>query len=74
MSAEGFGCLFLPSIVPNNFPAAADFSSATLLATGIGMGDRGFPGNFLCAFLSCLRLDWSVKCITFESIQSANLK
>jgi hypothetical protein len=51
MSAEGFGCLFLPSIAPNNFPAGAEFSSATLLATGIGMGERGFPGNFLKLFI-----------------------
>jgi hypothetical protein len=48
MSAEGFGCLFLPSIAPNGYPTTPDFSSATLLATGMGMGERGFPGNLFC--------------------------
>lgn len=47
MSAEGFGCLFLPSIAPSGLQATPDFSSATLLATGMGMGERGFPGNSL---------------------------
>ncbi|OXA60252.1 WD repeat and FYVE domain-containing protein 3 [Folsomia candida] len=45
MSAEGFGCLFLPSIAPSGLQATPDFSSATLLATGMGMGERGFPGT-----------------------------
>lgn len=51
MSAEGFGCLFLPSIAPNGFPTTPEFTSASLLATGMGMGERGFPGNLLLLLL-----------------------
>jgi hypothetical protein len=52
MSAEGFGALFLPSLAPHNVPIGNEFGSTSLLATGIGMGERVFPGNFLLlAFL-----------------------
>jgi len=44
MSAEGFGCLFLPSVTPHTFPVGAEFGSASLLASGIGMSERMLPG------------------------------
>ena len=46
MSAEGFGALFLPSLAPHNVPVGTEFGSSSILATGIGMGERVFPGNF----------------------------
>ena len=42
MSAEGFGCLYLPSVAPHSQTAAPEFGS-NLLA-GSGIGERGFPG------------------------------
>jgi len=45
MSAEGFGALFLPSLAPHNISSGSEFGTSGLLATGIGMGERVFPGN-----------------------------
>lgn len=54
MSAEGFGCLYLPSIAPQS-PAGPGVVTGALLSAdnnvigGIGSGDRIFPpqtGNF----------------------------
>ncbi|XP_019753468.2 WD repeat and FYVE domain-containing protein 3 isoform X1 [Dendroctonus ponderosae] len=44
MSAEGFGCLFLPSIAPQSLPAASVVSGVeSCVLGGIGSGDRLFP-------------------------------
>lgn len=48
MSAEGFGCLYLPSIAPQS-PAGPGVVTGALLSVdnnvvgGIGSGDRIFP-------------------------------
>lgn len=44
MSAEGFGCLYLPSIAPQSPSAAAGLSGVDCsIIGGIGAGDRMFP-------------------------------
>ncbi|KAK9884773.1 hypothetical protein WA026_009003 [Henosepilachna vigintioctopunctata] len=44
MSAEGFGCLYMPSIAPQSPAAASVVSNAdTTVLGGIGAGDRMFP-------------------------------
>ena len=58
MSAEGFGCLFLPSLAPHNFQSGSEIGNGSILGSGIGMGERVFPGNCYVCFVGvfCARV------------------
>ncbi|XP_029115173.1 WD repeat and FYVE domain-containing protein 3 isoform X3 [Scleropages formosus] len=46
MSLEGFGCLFLPSVAPHNFPSNSTNGSGAsdgAVVSGLGYGERLFP-------------------------------
>ncbi|CAG7725994.1 unnamed protein product [Allacma fusca] len=54
MLAEGFGCLYLPSVAPHTQSSTPEFGT-NLLASGIG--ERGFPGTSGLSFSTWFCVD-----------------
>lgn len=57
MSAEGFGCLYLPSIAPQSLNTPSVVSIDNTVLGGIGAGDRIFPPQTGLSFSSWICVD-----------------